>query len=608
MSSGPWRTPSGSAPVAGLRSPAAVIEAVIAHTLGAIEGAIAHRVRAGEISDRGDAASTYFLDPERIQTLIHGPGEPPADQLRADADHARAEATLLAQLATSPHALARAFARWQLADDDRRIVLALIAAQLSSRVSRLLALLGGDPAAPHLVVEAIAALVAPGDAGLRRLAERLAALEALALVQLGRPDLPLPRRPIAPAPRLLELIFDRVALDPACGAVIVDGSYRAVRPAVRDAVRAVLDHVRPVVGAVALEHDGVGALAAALADAERALIVAPLAHAVDPARCAVLVREALLIDAALAIELGVSGGVAAGAALDALALRVPTFLVYPPDAVPPRLTVASLSIPALPPDAEQLATVLARFESLAAPDLAPAHPLAIARAADAIAARGPDEPIAAIVEQLLPVAPAGALRLVASAPPARSADLIDRIVERWRALERPRRLAVLIAGVRGIGRARLAVGVAQALGIQAFQLDGTRPIPAALSEAIDAGAALAILRDLGEEEIRGLRSNSWWQRAHGLLVVTTSKPSEGPDFDVQLRLEPPNARERAQLWALALASRGAALEATALQDLARFQLGEQRIAAVVRAATDLTVGALVAAVQRELAERPPERS
>jgi hypothetical protein len=100
----------------------------------------------------------------------------------------RRELGLLAPLAASPHALAKAFARWQLADDDRRIVLVLVAAGLSPRVSRLLAVLGGDPTAPAVVVEAVAAVLAPGEAGVRRLAERVGqgALEALALVQISR--------------------------------------------------------------------------------------------------------------------------------------------------------------------------------------------------------------------------------------------------------------------------------------------------------------------------------------------------------------------------------------------------------------------------------------
>ena len=615
MTSGPWRTPSGQAPIAPFRSPQELSDAVIDHVARAIELAIAQRVRAGEISDRGDAASTYFLDPARIRTLVHGPAEPAPELERAAVTLVRRDQGLLAQLAASPHALARAFARWQLTEDDRRIVLVLLAAGLSSRVSRLLAVLGGDPTAPAVAVEAVAAVLAPGDAGVRRLADRVGGgpLEALALVQVGRPELPFTRRPIAPAPRLLELVFDRLALDPACGAVAIDGAYRAVAAPVRDAVRAVLHRGQhPVVGSLAAEHDGIGALAAAVGDAGHVLLLAPLAGVLDAARRAVLVREALLVGGALAIELDAPSGVVGGAAIDRVCARVATFLVYTADAPPPRLTAASVTIPADLPRAPEIDAAVARgfgasHDPQAGP-LVPYHPLAIARAAQALTARGAsagqrDALVPAIVDQILPVAPAGALRLSSDRPPYRGDDLIERVVQRWRGLDGPRRLAVLVCGVRGIGKARLAAAIACRLQIQAFQLDRTGPIPAPLVEAIEAGAALAVLRDLAEEEIRGLRSNSWWARAHGLLVVTTTKrlePSDTSDFDLQFRLEPPTARERAGLWASALATRNTTIEPGALHDLARFPLSEHRIATLVRTTAELTLASLVAAIQREL--------
>jgi len=618
MSTGPWRTPSGQAPIAPFRSPEELIDAVIDHVVHAIELAIAQRVRAGEISDRGDAASTYFLDPARIRTLVHGPAEPAPELDRAALAVVRRDQGLLAQLAASPYALGRAFARWDLADDDRRIVLALVAAGLSSRVSRLLAVLGGDPTAPAVVVEAVAALLAPGDAGVRRLADRMGQgpLEALALVQVGRPEVPFARRPIAPTPQLLELAFDRLALDPTCGAVAIDGSYRAVAAPVREAVRAVLHRGQhAVVGSLAVAHDGIGALAAAVGEAERVLLLAPLASVVDPARRAVLVREALLVDGALAIELDAQSGVIGGAAIERVAPRVATFLVYTLEATPPRLTVASITVPADVPHVAQIDIALAHsFGANLDPEagpLVPHHPLAIARAAQALSVRGAgaahrEAIVPAIVEQILPVAPAGAIRLWGDKPPYRGDELIERVLERWeRGLTQdgPRRLAVLVGGVRGIGKARLAAAIAYRLGIQAFQLDRGVPIPAALVEAIDAGAAVAVLRDLTEEEIRGLRSNSWWARAHGLLVVTTTKrlePSDTSEFDLQFRLEPPTARERAVLWANALATRDTRIEPSALQDLARFPLSEHRIASLVRTTSELTISALVAAIQREL--------
>src|SRR3954470_8576743 len=109
MSTGPWRTPSGQAPIAPFRSSQELIDAVIDHVARAIELAIAQRVRAGEISDRGDAASTYFLDPDRIRTAVHGPAEPVPELERAVLVGVRRDQGLLAQLAASPHALPRAF-------------------------------------------------------------------------------------------------------------------------------------------------------------------------------------------------------------------------------------------------------------------------------------------------------------------------------------------------------------------------------------------------------------------------------------------------------------------------------------------------------------------
>jgi len=625
MSEGPWRTPSGPAPIAAFRSHHELLDAVIDHVVRALELAIAQRVRAGEISDRGDAASTYFPDPTRIRTVVHGPAEPAPELERAAAELARRDHGLLGQLAASPHALARAFARWALGDDDRRVLLALVAAALSARVSRLLAVLGGDPAGAVVAVEAVAALLAPGDAGVRRLVERMThgPLEVFALAQAGRPELPFARRPLAPAPRLVDLAFDRLGLDPSCGAVAIDGSYRVIDEPVRAAVRAVLHHgLHPVVGALAVEHDAIGALAAAAGEDGRSVLLAPVAAVLDPLRRAVLVREAVLLDAAVAIELEPQGGVSAGAALERLAARVPTFLLYTRDAVPPRLTMASVTIPIGAPLAEHIDVAVTRsfgpgHAQLSAAHV-PHHPLAIARAAQALAARGagashPDAIVPAIVEQLLPVAPAGALALGGDGIPYRADELIERVVQRWQALDAPRRLAVLIGGARGLGKARLPAALAARLKLKAFQIDRSNPIPAGLVEAIDAGAAVALLRDLSEEEIRGLRSNLWWARSHGLLVVTTTKrlePSDTSDFDLQLRLEPPTARERAVLWAAALATRGAAIDAAALHDLSRFPLSEHRIQTLARTTAELTIAALVAAIQRELGivDKSPERS
>ncbi|HSK04221.1 MAG TPA: hypothetical protein VK932_23370, partial [Kofleriaceae bacterium] len=172
MVTGPWRTPAGVAHAAGPPTAPALVAAILEVAIGGIALAIARRVAAGEISDRGDAASTYFYDPARIQQLVAGvpPPEPPEAL-----EHARRERSLLGAIAASELPLPAAFARWGLDDDERRILLALLAAALSPRGSRLLAVLSGDPSAPAVTVEACAALLEPGEAGVARAAARLAA-------------------------------------------------------------------------------------------------------------------------------------------------------------------------------------------------------------------------------------------------------------------------------------------------------------------------------------------------------------------------------------------------------------------------------------------------
>src|SRR5690606_25416034 len=135
------------------------------------------------------------------------------------AARARLDRSLLAAVGDT-FALGRAFARWELADDDRRILLVLLAAALSPRVSRLLAILGGDPSSAAISVDAVAALLAPHDHGLARVADRFVAsapLSRLALAQLTRPELPFARRGIVLAPRIVELARGTLELDATVG-------------------------------------------------------------------------------------------------------------------------------------------------------------------------------------------------------------------------------------------------------------------------------------------------------------------------------------------------------------------------------------------------------
>ncbi len=69
-------------------------------------------------------------------------------------------------------------------------------------------------------------------------------------------------------------------------------------------------------------------------------------------------------------------------------------------------------------------------------------------------------------------------------------------------------------------------------------VEPARPAAADLGTAIEAGAAIAMIRDLNEEELRGLATNIWWNRARGLWVVATgvSRPELASRFDLTLKV------------------------------------------------------------------------
>src|SRR5439155_8266148 len=115
--------------------------------------------------------------------------------------------------------LADAFEVWGLDEREQLLLAAGFGAELSPRLSRLLAYLGGDATRPGLSVEAAAEVAAPGGGGafaLVELLDREGSLLRLALVSLGGgAEQPLLRRTVQLAPRLLPLARGRVALDPA---------------------------------------------------------------------------------------------------------------------------------------------------------------------------------------------------------------------------------------------------------------------------------------------------------------------------------------------------------------------------------------------------------
>ena len=633
MESGPWRTPSGVAPVVPFATARELLDAVIDNVARAAEVAIALRARAGEISDRGDAASTYFLDPARVRLLAQPPA-PDAELARAAVDGVRRDRALLASLAQATVPLARALEAWRCDDDDRRILLALVAASVSPRVARLLALLGGDPAAPVITVDALGALLAVGDAGGVRIAGRLAArqpIELFGLVQLARPDAPLTRRPIVVAPRVVELALGSRELDASCGATRVppvtgaavnahdragldghgaggnghrDGvTGRAVDAAMLAAIRAVVERgERPVVGVVGIEHDTIGGVATAAAELGYAVLATALSMMMD-SRAGAVLREAAVQKAVLAIEVDVPAGLTGGAAVERAAAAVPVVLVCARH-TPPRMTMPIVAVPAAAPTTEQLTAMLGHE----IPAALPAHALALSRAMAALAARKlpADALVTTMAEQLVPRVISGAAQVAPRSVSRPTARRAKKVADLWLARERPRRLAVLISGAAGAGKLTLAAAIAQALGIQAYLLDPSVALDPALGEAVAAGAAMAILSDLGGEAIRRLRSTSWWARTTGLLVALTTERMDMLDtsaFDATIRLELPDADERAELWTDAFERRHLQVDPQGVRELARFTLTERRIDELMRSDPEPTVAQLVAAIRRDMGVR-----
>jgi hypothetical protein len=545
MVTGPWRTPAGAAQAAGPPTAQALVAAIVEVVIEGVALAIGRRVAAGEISDRGDAASTYFYDPARIEQLVAGAAPPvPPEAI----EHARRERSLLGGIAGSDLPLCGAFARWALDDDDRRILLVLLAAALSPRASRLLAVLSGDPSTPAITVDACAAILEPGEAGVARAAARLgggAPLVRLGLAQLARPEAPLARRPIAMAGRLVELALGTRELDPGCGAVRVAPSLLVPREldAVRRTVRALCDQrERRVVGAIAAQHDGPGELAALLAELGRPLLAVPAAGLVDRHALAAIAREALLLDAVLAVELDDAGALAVGARIDELAAAVPTVMVYTHASRTPRVTAPIAAIALPPVTTADLQACLRDRLGVAVPGVIPDHPLALGRALqrlDLDPDLDPDRMVEAVAAQVMPVPPGDVLVHGADVR-ADATPIIDAVVQAWTAAPPPRRLRVLLTGPRGAGKAEICAAIGRRLGIAAAMVEPFRAAPADLGAAVEAGAAIAVIRNPNEEELKVLATNMWWNRIRGLWVVVTSvlRPELASSFDLHLKVSP----------------------------------------------------------------------
>lgn len=279
---------------------------------------------------RTHAAQGLIADPDAIGPLVAAIGD--ISELAGRA------AVLDARLAVSTNiALADAFEAWRLETVDRTILATLLAADCSPQVFRLMTSLGGGMAA-------VAAMLAPGPAGMLALAARLAPdapLIRLALLTVRDPDRPLPARRLEPAPRLLALLAGTHALDPQVTGALLQRE-REVRvaswtaDAAREPLRAAIAEgcALPI---VELAGDGSAALAAdvALTLGWAALRVTTTG---DAAWLDALAREALLHHAAIIVD---------GAAPEALlqrfaALPIPVIAAHVETALPVRRLVLAL--------------------------------------------------------------------------------------------------------------------------------------------------------------------------------------------------------------------------------------------------------------------------
>jgi hypothetical protein len=567
------RLPGGTAPAAGFARADDLVAAMIGATLARLEAAIAERLWRQELSDRGDAAATLFLDAARLRALLQGaPGDAPPEVARLRATAERRERSLLRRLQQTGDGgapLARAIARFRLAPDAVRVLAAGLAGELSPRVARLAAFAGGDASRPGITGEALGALLGADAAGVAAAARQLAPgapLCDLALALLRPADAPLLRRQLWIAPRLVDLALGREALDPAVGAALVPppppGAIAAAGSeagaAARAAVAAVLRRPRePVAGLIRGSRGAALArLARLLADAGACLLVVELSILADDTRLAALAREAVLLGAAIAVRADVTARDAprAARAIDRLAALAPVFVASagePEPALELGVGAIALELPA-PGRAELAAAVDGAFAGLLTADevarVAAHAPLdlgSMQRAAAAIAAQPfPADRAAAVIRALadqhaVPVGSAARPLVARAAPPPAAAAALDAAARRWAASPLPRRLRVVIDGRAGAGKSAAAAALAARLGLPAFEIDpprpgrGSEPDPALahVAAAVAMNAAVLVVDNvdlLGARRARAAGEPAftlgWIGRLDGLVIVTTRDP------------------------------------------------------------------------------------
>jgi Winged helix domain, variant len=567
----------------------------------------------------GEATAMPFATADEIVTAAIAAAEvafdPHPDAHDAAVRRATALLRCLRDTSDAGPPLARALRRWRLDDTATRLALLLVAAELSPRVLARAAI---DTARPGVTVEAAARSFGVDARGMAAIVRALAPgqpLADLALVMLRGADLPLPRRVLAIAPRVLDIALGAATLDLTTGAHLVAPTAAGATPGDHHAAR-VRAVGRGAIGLVRGGRAGLPVLARLAEDDGRALLAVELSLLADEPRMRAIARDAVFLDAAVAIAVDVAPRELARAAraVDRLAVHAPVFVVASAGEPAPPFASGAIELELPEPEpAHVRAAVAASFAGVlgaaevdevaatAARDLG-----AIGRAAAAV--RAGELPLSrvdavrrAIAEQLVPL-DGGLPRLPTELPPLADAlaASIDDVVDRWRA--GAVRLRVLITGRAGSGKTTAAAHLAARLGDPAFVVDVPRalrgpdhdPQLAAVVAAVAVGGAILVVENaelIGRRPGRAAGEPTlplpWLSRCAGLVVITTSDSPSGTEtpvkreIDLVIAVPPAGEPERAAMWAWHARRRGWKLDAPVLAALAKAALGPAQIEWVV---------------------------
>lgn len=598
------QTAGATAAVAPFRDDHELLAALFDAVGARARAAILHRHWTGVLSPRGDAAATLFLDGERVLALLEGPSEPQPIEVVAAATAAEPVVSGLAArlFATDEETgpLVRALLRWGLDPEAMLLLGALLAVELSPRLARVLAYLGGDASRPGLTVDAAAALLGDGMPGTLIVESRLtrgAALFDLGIAAARPLDAPLLRRTIVIAPRLVQLARGQLALDPALLHAIEPALPAAVATPAPVAARiaAVLRASPPVIGVVRATRDASPAERIAEVAAHHQLVVwrLDLRALADEGIERAVMREAVLLGAALVIRVEPPGPGRESwrvvQFLDRLAARVPTFVDVDDRAdLEPLWASPVVPIELSPIEPADRVTAwthalgpAARFADLDRARRVKLPLAAMRRTAEALSAlsgAGASVPLLSLTiaqvlrEPALPRVTTRALDELVLLPAVR-----ERVLAACAAARRRERSIVAICGRAGSGKSALAAAIAGALETAAIALDLAsftgRPgeldrsltellafAAAGGSAILDAGDALIQRRGMPatpEVDLLGRRLAS----ATGvvLLLVRESAvidPVVRRWVNELLELPPLDAASREAIWKRALAQTG----------------------------------------------------